>query len=216
MIRETKDCGTEEMNNKNRIGSMPSALRQSGIKTTEFAGDSLRLSELTGLAMARLHGQPKLAGKLPYRFDLPEKTGQARGTDPSILCLRPGEWLFINDTVEAGNLVQDIADEFGDEGAAVYDNSEGLAVIRLSGAGGPWLLSKLSGLDFLAGRSAGQHCARTKLGHMAVVIHYHCAGDGPFVFDLVCDRSLARYLWELLLASAPHADDLARAYGNAA
>ena len=215
MIRETKDCGTEEMNNKNRIGSMPSALRQSGIEVTEFSSDSLKLTELTGLAMARLHRRPGPAGKQNGLFDLPEQTGQARGNDPSVLCLRPGEWLFVSDKTGAANLVRHVT-AVGGEGAAVYDNSEGLAVFRLSGAGGPWLLSKLSGLDFLAGRSAGEHCTRTKMGHVAVVIHYHRAGDGAFVFDLVFDRSLARYLWELLLASAPHADDLAGAYGTAA
>jgi hypothetical protein len=51
------------------------------------------------------------------------------------------------------------------------------------------------------------------MGHIAVVVHYHEVDDGPFVFDLVFDRSLSEYLGDLLTASAPHADDLANAYG---
>jgi sarcosine oxidase gamma subunit len=94
--------------------------------------------------------------------------------------------------------------------------SDGFAVFRLQGNGSPWLLCKLSGLDFLAGRAAGQHCARTKLGQVAVVIHYHQAENKAFVFDLLVDRSYARYLWELLAASAPHADELALTFGAAA
>jgi hypothetical protein len=41
-------------------------------------------------------------------------------------------------------------------------------------------------------------------------------GPDQFVFDLILDRSLAKYLWQLLLASVPHADELALAYGTTA
>ena len=54
------------------------------------------------------------------------------------------------------------------------------------------------------------------MGKIAVVVHYHQAGDDQFVFNLIFDRSSAKYLWDLLSESAPHADDLALAFGNAA
>jgi heterotetrameric sarcosine oxidase gamma subunit len=91
--------------------------------------------------------------------------------------------------------------------------SSGLAVFRLTGPGAPWLLNKLSGLDFQAGIAHGPHCARTRMVHAAVAVHYLGASpDGP-AFNLIFDRSIARHLWELLTASAPHADELARSYG---
>jgi len=67
-----------------------------------------------------------------------------------------------------------------------------------------------------AGLSQGQHCACTRVAHAAVVVHYHQpgGGDSPFLFDLLFDRSLARYLWELLIASAAHADDLAKTFAR--
>jgi sarcosine oxidase gamma subunit len=102
---------------------------------------------------------------------------------------------------------------------SLLNNSDGLATFRLSGQGAPWLLSKLSGLDYLAGSSGDaaerQHCARIRMAHAAVVVHYHQpdGGDSPFVFDLLFDRSLAKYLWDLLSASAAHADDLVTTFG---
>jgi sarcosine oxidase gamma subunit len=53
------------------------------------------------------------------------------------------------------------------------------------------------------------------MGHVAVVVHYHQAFTGPFVFDLVVDRSIAKYLWLLLLESADHAEELTNNYGDA-
>ena len=191
---------------------MPSALRQAGVEVTDFGSKTTKLTELTGLAMVRLHRQAVPADN-PGRFALPENTGQIRGKDPAILCLRPDEWMLISQTMPAADLVREVSDGLGNDNTAITDNSDGLAAFRLSGSGGPWLLSKLSGLDFIAGADSGEHCASTKMGHMAVVIHFHRDEEGSFVFDLLFDRSLARYLWELLLASAPHADDLAGAYG---
>ena len=63
--------------------------------------------------------------------------------------------------------------------------SDGLAVFRLSGGGAPWLLGKLSGLDYQAGIKTGRHCARTRMGHISVLVHYRQVDDGTFGFDLV-------------------------------
>jgi len=150
------------------------------------------------------------------QLDLPEKTGQCGGRNPAALCLRPHEWLLISEVTEPVELLEQVQSNIDPEQTAVYDNSDGLAILRLSGNGAVWLLSKLSGLDYLAGTAAGGHCTRTRMGKIAVVVHYHQAGDDQFVFDLIFDRSVAKYLWDLLSVSAPHADDLALAFGNAA
>lgn len=47
------------------------------------------------------------------------------------------------------------------------------------------------------------------------VVYYHQAKGDSFVFDLIFDRSVEKYLWDLLSESAPDADDLAHAFGNA-
>lgn len=199
------------MSDKKKIRSMPSALQQAAIAKPEFNSDSLTLRELAGFTIVRAHsfGETK-------RAELPEKTGDASGADPGILCVRPSEWLFISESNGVQDLLKRADAEIQNQNCIVDNMSDGFAVFRLEGNGSLWLLSKLSGLDFLAGRSAGQHCARTKLGQVAVVIHYHQADHGAFVFDLLVDRSYAKYLWELLAASAPHADELALTFGAAA
>ena len=99
---------------------------------------------------------------------------------------------------------------------ALHDLSDGLGAFRLAGPASPWLLGKLSGLDFLAGISSGQHGARTRIGEVAVVLHFRPEPDGTPRFDLVFDRSVARYLWDLLNDAAPHAGELYAAHGAAA
>jgi heterotetrameric sarcosine oxidase gamma subunit len=96
---------------------------------------------------------------------------------------------------------------------AVCDQSDALAGIRVSGPAAPWLLGKLSCLDFARGASAGPHCARTRMGEAAVVVHYHAGSGDGWVFDLYVDRSVAHCLWDLLCACAPHAAELHMEFG---
>jgi len=193
-----------------------SALRQAGINCLEFSSDSLEMKEISSTSIVRLHSLQDPQQLNSGQLDLPEKTGQCTGSNPAALCLRPREWLLISNVTEPTELLAYAKSSIGPEQTAIYDNSDGLAIFRLTGNGAPWLLSKLSGLDYLAGTAAGEHCTRTIMGKIAVVVHYHQAEDDQFVFDLIFDRSLAKYLWDLLSVSAPHADDLALAFGNAA
>ena len=195
---------------------IPSALQQAGVDCLEYSNDSLEMKEISGASIVRLHSLQDAQQLNSGQLELPEKTGQCSGRNPTALCLRPREWLLISNVTEPVELLAYAKNNLGAERTAIYDNSDGLAIFRLSGSGAPWLLSKLSGLDYLAGTTAGEHCTRTKMGKIAVVVHYHQAGDDQFVFDLVFDRSVAKYLWDLLSESAPHADDLALAFGNAA
>jgi heterotetrameric sarcosine oxidase gamma subunit len=177
------------------------------------SSDTLEIKELAGAAIVRVHSLPEVQQPAPIPNDLPAKTGHCSGVNPTALCLRPGEWLLISLAAEPSDLLQQASSRIDPDRITVTDNSDGLTVVRLSGSGAPWLLSKLSSLDYLAVTAAGEHCTRTKMGHIAVVVHYHQAEQGPFVFDLVFDRSFAKYFQGLLIASAPHADDLANTYG---
>ena len=193
-----------------------SALKQAGINCLEFSSYSLEMKEISGASIVRLHSLQDAGQLNSGQLDLPEKTGQCSGSNPAALCLRPREWLLISNATEPVELLAYAKSNLGAERTAIYDNSDGLAIFRLSGSGAPWLLSKLSGLDYLTGTAAGEHCTRTRMGKIAVVVHYNQAGDDQLVFDLIFDRSVAKYLWDLLSVSAPHADDLALAFGNAA
>jgi len=213
MTLKTRDWVAKNVKNNKATAAMPSALKQAGINELEMHSDTLHMKEITGASIIRLHSGGSIQQTKSGQFDLPEQTGRCSGDNPAVLCLRPLEWLLVSETLEIDELRQRVQRQINGKLLSINDNSDGLALFRLSGKGAGWLLSKLSGLDYLAGAEDGEHCTRTKVGHIAVIIHYHQVSPDQFVFDLVLDRSMAKYLWQLLSASVPHADELAIAYG---
>jgi len=210
------------MNDKDSKKQLPTCLQQAGIENGVFSSSSLELREVPGTTVVRLHSlgnseQLKTAVD-EAGIELLQQTGQSSGQDPVVLCLRPKEYLLFSEQLEPEQLIEQLEPLIDPTETSLFNNSDGLGTFRLSGPGAPWLLSKLSGLDFTVGTEQGQHCTRTRMAHAAVVINYHQTGndDSPFVFDLLFDRSLAKYIWDLLTASANHADDLVSAFGNAA
>ena len=205
---------------KEQADHRPGALQQAGINQSCFSDASVELKEIRGECILRLHSlEPvrELARAIAgQEIEIPLQSNQATGHDPAALCLRPNEWLLISMQHDAASLTERLKPAIDTALTALLDNSDGLAIYRLSGTGASWLLSKLSGLDFLAGANGHQHCACTRMGHAAVVVHYHCPGDSssPYVFDLLFDRSIANYMWSLLRQSVPHANDLAEAFGH--
>jgi heterotetrameric sarcosine oxidase gamma subunit len=194
-----------------------SALQQAGLGETEFRSPNLHLQEVQNACLMRIRSlqAESLAATLwAAGMEIPVSTNQSSGNEPRWMCLRPGDWLVLSETLSAGELQEKLRVVSSDGNAAAHgtikDASDGLAVVRLSGAAAPWLLAKLSGLDFLGAVGSPQHCARTRMGQVAVVVsHYPVRPDAAeFAYDLMVDRSIARYLWDLLLLSAAHAEEL--------
>jgi len=197
----------------------PTPLQQAGVRNTRLEYPDLVLDEVANLTLLRLHSLDRpaaLAGALAEaRIDLPLETNAATGRNPAVLCLRPGEWLLLDAGDDGAGLIARVASRLDPRRTALIDVSDGLGVFRLTGAAAPWLLGKLSGLDFLAGVGTGQHAARTRLGDIAVVLHYRPDADTSPRFDLLFDRSMAGYLWDLLNDAAPHAGELHTVHGTA-
>jgi heterotetrameric sarcosine oxidase gamma subunit len=191
----------------------PSPLQQAGVAQRDVTAGQVRIREITGLKLLRLRLFPTSSRTAAPTGDLPSHVGQCEGTDPAFLCLGPNEWLAITASKEPPWLSQLLRAEAGATQAVAYDLTDGLVVLRLTGTAAPWLLGKLSCLDFTAGRTQGRHCTRTRLGDVAVTIHHHRPGNDDWAFDLIADRSIAAYLWSLLQASAPHANELAQLSG---
>ena len=190
------------------------SLEQAGMEKHPFHSATLKLEEVPAVSKLRLHSLMDDPLRGSHSYSPGAETGSSSGDDPAILCLRPREWLLLSESIPAQRLQQQIEELVDSAQSATLDASDGLALFRLAGPGAPWLLSKLSCLDFLAGRKYGRHCARTKMGHIAVIVHYHQPRGDQFVFDLIFDRSLASYLWLLVTESAGHADELAKTYGD--
>ena len=183
------------------------ALAQAGPSPAPIDTGPLQLRARPDVALLRVHSLHERPSDDPEFAGWPTSTGDCLGGDPAVLCLRPREWLCVSDSTGADTLRARYRSATDRASTAVHDLSDGLAAVRLSGPAAPWLLAKLSGLDFLAGAAGGPHCARTRMGQAAVVVQYRGRETGSF--DLFVDRSLARYLWELLVDSAPHAGQLA-------
>ena len=204
------------MNRMEPTAGNPTPLQQAGIETRDRQVGEVRLREMPGLSLARLRlyrTTPEAAMPLA---DLPPQVGHCGGTDPVYLCLAPTEWLAISPTLGPSDMLSALREALDDSAGAAFDLSDAKTVFRLTGAASPWLLSKLSALDFPAGSRQGQHCASTRMADAAVTIFYHPDGDGEWAFDVIGDRSIAAYLWGLLVASAPHANDLLRVTGGTA
>lgn len=197
----------------------PTPLRQAGVRDTRLERRDLVLREMADLTLLRLHSLEEpaalAAGLAEAGIDLPLETNAATGRNPAVICLRPNEWLLLGGSNDADGLLARVARRLDPRRTALIDVSDGLGVFRLTGAAAPWLLAKLSGLDFLAGVATGQHAARTRLGEIAVVVHYHPDPDEAPRVNLVFDRSVARYLWDLLNDAAPHAGELHAVHGAA-
>lgn len=194
------------------IQRVASSLEQAGINQSEYKTKTLFIRELTNRHIGRLHA----LGSLKATDELPGQTGQCLGQNPAVLCLRPSEWLAIAEDASSNESFESLVRLTQQDQMTWNDFSDGLAVFRLSRKAAPWLLNKVSGLDYQAGLQSEEHCARTRIGHMTVTVHFHRTNEGAGTFDLIFDRSMARYLWELLIASSAHADELALAYGEAA
>jgi heterotetrameric sarcosine oxidase gamma subunit len=195
------------------IKNRPSPLRQAGVEERDLRLGSVRLTEIDDMALAclRLIGNPPEGTS--SGLGLPDRTGRCAGTDPAILCLAPGEWLFVSRLMAPDRLLEQLKTLSEGSLASICDLSDGRAVFRLSGEAAPWLLSKLSGLDFPGAPRAKPHCAQTRLGDAAVTIHYQPFDHERCVFDVIAPRSIAAYLWSLLRNAAPHANQLTRDFG---
>lgn len=195
------------------------ALQQGGVEDRSFISPGIGLHELDGITLLRLRSLQEFSAlessMAACGFMLPAKVNACSGQDPAVLCQAPRDWLMFSERASARQLLQQLQPALNEQHTIALDLSSALAVFRLSGSAAPWLLSKLCGLDVHAGIQTGAHTARTRLQHAAVTLHYH-AGEGPAsrpVFDLMFDRGYAAYLWQLLIASVPHAEQLTRLYG---
>jgi heterotetrameric sarcosine oxidase gamma subunit len=207
---------TSNNNHPDMADQRPTPLQQAGVAVRQLHAGEVFLREVPEAALARLRflGTPS-AGDRPFP-DLPLQTGHCGGDDPEFLCLGPGEWLVISRSREPAALMEALQPATAGGQAAACDLSDGLSVLRLGGAAAPWLLAKLSCLDFVGAANGGRHCARTRMVDIPVTVLHHAVDGDEWVFDLISARSTASYLWALLSAAAPHANELNDNHGTRA
>jgi heterotetrameric sarcosine oxidase gamma subunit len=198
------------------------ALQQAGVADRSHSSGGINLRELDGIALLRLRSLLEFntleSALAACGIVLPGKVNDCSGQDPAVMCQAPRDWLLISERSSARQLLEQLQPALNAQHTIALDLTSALAVFRISGSAAPWLLSKLCGLDVHAGIRTDPHAARTRMQHAAVTLHYH-AGEGLAslpVFDLIFDRYYAAYLWQLLVASIPHAEQLSQLYGSRA
>jgi len=185
-----------------------SRLSQSGISDAGHQADALSIQEVENIAVLRLRATSTVDKTFLQSHDLPGRTGESSGQNPAVLCLRPGEWLLVSNTASRELLDSKHDSVQADQQLYSWDQTEGLAMVRLQGPAAHWLMRKNSGLDFHVTSSTPGHCAQCRFGKISVIVHFHRDTEGAGIFDLLVDRSLVRYLWTLLGSTVPHADEL--------
>ncbi|HET6566155.1 MAG TPA: hypothetical protein VFG52_12140 [Xanthomonadales bacterium] len=196
------------------------ALQQAGLQNFEHQAEDFELYLLTSTSLLRLHSlQPlqELNEALgSSNIYLPGRVNQSSGQDPSALCLAPSEWLLFSEYLVPGLLQSQLQEAIDPGRTALLDQNSAFAVLRLSGPVAPRVLEKCAGLDWRTAMGAGAHCCRTLLQQIPAIVHYHQpgSGSGPYVFDVIMERSLARHGWQVLLEKLPHARELHQRHGS--
>lgn len=197
-----------------------SALAQAGVAVRHHASAELTLHEIGHVTLARLQALEDSA-QLHAAFEacevpLPARVNACAGQDPAALGLAPREWLLFSEFLNFSRLTKQLEPALESRERILTDQSFGFTVFRIGGGAAPWLLQKHCGLDLCGNLPGERFCARTRLDHAAAILHYHQprSGAGPFTFDLIVDRSVARSLWQRLLASTAHARELFLDHGN--
>lgn len=170
-------------------------------------GRSLAASARDGLGLAtvlvRKDRSPALAERMRERFGIELPRGPSRSAAGDIACAGtgPGAWLVTHER-DGNAFAASLKEAIGDL-AAVSDQSDGFAVLRLSGSKVRETLCKLVPVDM--------HPRVFRVGDVAVSVAAHVGAtlwrledraDGLPVFEVAVFRSLATSFWHALHESA--------------
>ena len=138
------------------------------------------------------------AVKTRFGLDLPETPAATQSKSHSAFWAGPGQWLLVADA--RGAFAEDMQALAGL--AAVSDQSDGKAVLRLSGPRVREALAKGCMIDLHTSAFPVDAVALTSIAYIGV--HLRRATDGPdgAVFDIMVPRSMAGSFWSWLSASA--------------
>lgn len=173
----------------------------------EVLGRGLATCDRSELGLATVHVRKGLAADLSRRvrerlgLELPQGPRRASTGPIALAGIGPGTWLA---SCEGGHstFTHFLSGVLGDL-AAVCDQSDGYAVLRLSGARVPAILSKLVPLDLDARGFEPHHIATTVGAHTGIILWRLHDNDGSSpLFEVAVRRSFAASFWHAFLISA--------------
>jgi sarcosine oxidase subunit gamma len=162
------------------------------------------LSERTGIGLATLAARRGKAAALgdaiqsAYGVALPDSSRLVAGPGVGFIGTGPGQWLAVSEQVAYGALAVDLAAKLAGL-ASVSDQSDGRAVIRLSGPRAREVLAKGLPIDLHPSVFKPGAAATSSIALMGVTLWQ--IDDAP-TYDVAVFRSLAGSFWKWLTDSA--------------
>lgn len=159
----------------------------------------LTLADLTGAPVIHIQGEARDLLQT-YFAQIPAKPGELVDVDGGLLArLTPAEFYLFGLSASASlPTAADLDNAFAQARrfAHATDYTHGKAVLRLSGAAAPDLLSKMCGLDFYDTVFPSGRVAQTSAAKIKTLIARYDRGQTP-VYYLHVNRPLGQYFWEV-------------------
>jgi len=161
------------------------------------------IAERTDLGLATVacrNGQDdglKASVREAYGVDLPLTSTVARGKDVSFIGTGPGQWLAVSESLVNEALATDLIAKLKGL-ASIADQSDGRAVIRLSGPRAREVLAKGLAIDLDPRVFPDDGAVTSTISHMGVQLWQ----EGSESYDIALFRSVAESFWRWLTASA--------------
>lgn len=130
--------------------------------------------------------------------DVPETRRIARGTSGDVAWMSPDELLIVCEYGAANDVLAKLTDKLAGEHALALNVSDARAVFRVEGEAAREVLAKLAPVDLSPEAFGADDFRRTRIAQVAAAFWMN--GDGSF--ELVCFRSVAQYVFDVLMVSA--------------
>jgi sarcosine oxidase subunit gamma len=132
--------------------------------------------------------------------DMPDRRGIGAGTDCSVAWMSPDEILILCDHDGADAMVAALTDALSGQHHLAVNVSDARALFRVAGQPGALrdVLAKITPADMAADALPPGEMRRTRLQQAAGAIWFERAGEAR----VICFRSVARYVFDLLAVSA--------------
>lgn len=137
-------------------------------------------------------------------FDLPGQRGILMRGDWAVGWMSPDEVIILLPYTEVSATLDSLEDRLSSHHHLSLDISDARAVFRISGARAREVLAKLSPVDLSSQQFGPGEIRRTRAAQVAAAFWL----DEDGVFTLICFRSVARYVSDLLSISAQSGSEI--------
>ena len=166
-----------------------------GVSDTGAGGLKLSVQPLRGMITLRADlsdAAVASAVKAAVGSDMP---GVRKATNTA-LWMSTDELMLLTPYGEAGAAIAKLTEALGSVHHLAVDVSDARTTFRLEGDTAREVLAKGAPVDLAHGKFIKGDLRRTRISHIAAA--FWQSGDSPDVFEIICFRSYANYLWEWL------------------